>query len=144
MKRSLLLTFAAAACASALAACVAIQRAPGVLIASRPAGARIVVDGDDSGFVTPCTLALTREQHAIDLMLDGYQPARIAIDKGGDTWIMHWQEAYLDYHTWHFPLWLNMQDFWTPIKVERSFEPGRVFVALRLNEKSERPRRGGR
>ena len=127
-----------------LASCVAIQRAPGVELASRPPGARVVVDAEDSGFVTPCTIDIGRAKHQVDLQLDGYQPARVFFDEGGGTWIMHWNEAYADYHVWRFPLWLNMWDFWTPIKIDRGYEPARVFVALRLVEKNEHPRRGGR
>lgn len=134
----------AAALAVLACSCVAINRTPGVMISSRPAGARVVVDGQDSGFVTPCNIDIERSPHAIDLLLDGYQPARIAVDKGGETWLIHWNEAYMDYHVWNFPLWLNLYDFWTPVQIDRSFEPARIFVALRLVEKNERPRRGGR
>jgi hypothetical protein len=134
----------AAAFALLLASCVAIERNPGVMFASRPPGARVVVDGQDSGFVTPCNIDLERAPHNVDLLLDGYQPTRVVIGKGGETWLLHWDEAYMDYHTWNFPLWLNFTDFWTPVKIDRSFEPARVFVALRLVEKTERPRRSGR
>lgn len=125
-------------------ACTAIERSPGVLFASRPAGARVVVDGRDSGFVTPCTLALERETHAVDLLLDGYVPTRVAIDPRGETWLIHYNEAWADWRTWRFPLWVNLWDFVTPVKVERGFSPERVFVAMRLIEKGDRPRRGGR
>ena len=43
-----------------LSACAEIRRDPGVMFASNPSGARVVVDGVDSGFVTPCHLDLPR------------------------------------------------------------------------------------
>jgi len=47
--------------------------APGVDCASTPAGARILVDGTDTGLVTPATVAqLERGEHQIELQRDGF------------------------------------------------------------------------
>jgi len=45
---------------------------PAVDIRSTPAGARILVDGDDTGKTTPATLALEAGDHRISLELAGY------------------------------------------------------------------------
>lgn len=130
----------------ALASCVEIVREPGVMFASNPSGARVVVDGVDSGFVTPCHIDLERTTHDIDLVLEGYAPASVHIDDGGDTWLILWDEAYVNENTWRFPLWLNARDGLFPVKVERTYEPARIYVNLRLAESQDRPRRaaGGR
>jgi hypothetical protein len=143
----------------ALSACVEIQRDPGVMFASNPSGARVVVDGVDSGFVTPCHLDIPRATHDIDLVLEGHSPASVHIDATGDTWLILWDEAYVNENTWRWPLWLNARDGLFPVKVERNFEPSRIYVHLRLAEhqgragapakpdaapKANEPRRGGR
>ena len=49
------------------------EEAPGVDCASTPAGARIIVDGADTGLVTPATVAqLSRGEHQIELQRDGF------------------------------------------------------------------------
>jgi hypothetical protein len=121
--------------------CAAIQETPGVLFSTRPAGARVLIDGQDSGFVTPCHLDLSRTHHSVDLLLDGYVPTRIAVDSRSETWLIHYNEAWVDYSTWNFPAWLNFWDFMTPIKIERGYTPERIFVAMRQIEQGDRPRR---
>jgi hypothetical protein len=143
----------------ALCACAEIQRDPGVMFASNPSGARVLVDGVDSGFVTPCHIDIPRAAHDIDLVLEGHSPASVHIDATGDTWLILWDEAYVNENTWRSPLWLNARDGLFPVKVERNFEPARIYVNLRLAEsrgksgaaqrpeatpKPSAPRRGGR
>jgi len=112
--------------------CVAIERPPGVVIASNPPGARVLVDGEDTGFVTPCNLGLPHDPATIDLLLPGYQPAQIKLEPTSETHIMPWRDGMAGYNTWHFPLWLNIVDFLTPIKHTRRLSPGRIHVPLRL------------
>lgn len=115
------------------AACVAPARPLGLVVASDPPGARILVDGRDSGWVTPVHLGLPRKRQRIDLLLDGYQPATVVVAPGGKLYfLILWKEAYLSYQTWRFPLWLNFEDGLAPIKLSRSLHPARVFVPMRL------------
>jgi hypothetical protein len=130
--------------ASALASCVEIRPTPGVLFAADPAGARVVSEGKDSGFVTPGHIALERERHDVDLVLDGYHPSSIRIEEGGQVWLILWDEAWVNEQTWRFPLWLNARDGIFPVKVDRGYSPERVHVSLRLVEGQDRPRRGER
>lgn len=124
-------------------ACVEFRRTPGVMFATTPAGARVIVDGADSGFVTPCHVDLARTQHDVDLVLDGYRPASVRIEEGGETWLILWDEAWVNEQTWRFPLWLNARDGIFPIKIENTYDPARVYVRMRLIEGRDRPRRGG-
>jgi hypothetical protein len=124
------------------AACVELRRTPGVMFATQPPGARVVVDGADSGYVTPCHVDLERAAHEVDLVLDGYNAASVHIDKGGDTWLVLWDEAWINEQTWRFPLFLNARDGLAPIKIERTESPARVYVQLALIEGRDKPRRG--
>lgn len=113
-----------------LASCQ-IVRTPGVQIATSPPGARVLVDGRDSGFVTPCVLDLDREPQSLKLELEGYQAIERRVDERGEHWVIQWREMYLNQKVWRFPLWLNYVDGLTPWKIERGYSPERIFVRLR-------------
>ncbi len=115
------------------AACVAPAAPLGVLVASDPPGARILIDGHDSGWVTPAYLDLPDDRQRVDLNLDGYQPASLMVEPGGDPYylIVH-SEAYLGPSVWHFWLWLNYEDGLAPIKLTSGLQPARIFIPLRL------------
>lgn len=141
-RRAALGRFALALCALACGACVELQRVPGVMFATTPPGARIVVDGLDSGFVTPCHIDLTRERHEVDMVLEGYKPVSVSIESGGQTTLVFWDEAWVYPNTWRFPLWLNARDGFLPVKIERSYSPARVWAPLKLGDLRDTPRRG--
>src|SRR5690349_7122568 len=82
----------------------------GVMVASQPVGARVLVDGRDSGFVTPCCLAIDRKKQRIDLVLDGYQRASRVVADDDRTYLIYWDEAYLGPNTYRFPTFLNFYD----------------------------------
>jgi hypothetical protein len=118
--------------ATTVLACVSIERQPGVLIASDPPGARLLVDGRDSGFVTPCNVALARERQRVDLELEGFEPVSLVVDERGGYYLIHWREALVSNQTWRFPLWLNYRDGFFPVKLVRGYAPARIFVPLDL------------
>jgi len=123
----------AATVVSLAVACVAPTAPPGVMVASEPPGARILVNGRDSGWVTPAHLGLEQERQRLDIVLDGYRPATIVVQPGGQRYyLIHWDEAYASYNTWRFPLWLNFEDGLAPFKLARSLRPARIFVPLRV------------
>lgn len=128
---------------AATGSCLELRDSNGVMFATTPPGARVVVDGADSGYVTPCHVALPPASHDIDLVLDGYLPASVHVDEGGETWLILWDEAWMNEQTWRFPLWLNARDGLFPLKKDITFNPARVYVALALVEGRDKPRRGG-
>jgi hypothetical protein len=132
----------AAAFALGCVSCVELRRTPGVMFATSPPGARVMVDGVDSGFVTPCHVDLSRERHDVDMVLEGYKPVSVAIDSGGQTTLVFWDEAWIYPNTWRFPLWLNARDGFFPVKVERGYSPARIYAPLKLAESQDAPRRG--
>ncbi|MCE9594933.1 MAG: PEGA domain-containing protein [Planctomycetes bacterium] len=126
----LLRTLVLALAAVCFASCHIVQR-PGVALSTSPPGARITVDGRDSGFLTPCVLDIDRDDHTLDFELDGYQTASREVTSGGGVYVVLWREAYLNAKVWRFPLWLNYIDFFGPVKVDLGNSPGRIFVRLR-------------
>ena len=125
------------ACAClATSACQVLMPKPGVVIASDPPGARVLVDGRDSGFVTPCNLDLEQEDDErikLDLVLPGYRVARIDMLPDERSYSMRYIDMYADYSTWCFPLWLNFDDFLFPFKKESWSSPARIHVPMRLS-----------
>jgi hypothetical protein len=111
--------------------CVAFQNERGVTLATAPPGARVSVNGQDTGYVTPCHLGLPRERQRIDFELDGYLPATLQVVPSKDMSLIYWDEARVTNNTWRFPLWLNAEDGLWPVKLERGLAPRRVFIPLR-------------
>jgi hypothetical protein len=126
----LLRGLAALALAPLLAGCIAFHKKP-IQISSDPPGARVLVDGRDTGFSTPCLIRLEREEQTLALELEGYRTAarRLVPDSHTDT--VYWREMSVEYRTWRFPLWLNRDDAFIPWHVDRSLRPNRVHVRLR-------------
>jgi hypothetical protein len=116
-----------------LSACQVIRH-PGVVLDSEPPGARVVISGKDSGFVTPCAIELPRKRQRVEILLDGYKPVVRQIDPEQREWLILWDESYHTNKVWRFPLWLNFVDLFGPLKIERAYSPGRVFVRLRRSE----------
>ena len=103
----------------------------GVMIASKPVGARVLIDGRDSGFATPCCLAIDQKKQRVDLVLDGYQTASRIVDEDDRTYLIYWNEAYLGPNSYHFPMFLNVYDGWVPVRFEQTYSPERIFVHMR-------------
>jgi hypothetical protein len=97
---------------------------------SEPPGAKVIVDRQDSGFVTPCRLTLAHDDHGIELELPGYATAHLALEPSMDHDLILWQDMTLEFGQWRFPLWLNTKDTFSPLKLEANLHPGRVFVRL--------------
>ena len=111
----------------------AFPHSRGVMIASHPAGARVLINGRDSGFATPCCLALDAEKQRIDLVLDGYQTASRIVTDDNRTYLIYWNEAYLGPNSYHAAIFLNFYDFWVPVRFEETYAPERLFVRMRQN-----------
>jgi hypothetical protein len=114
-------------------ACVSNVAPKGVLVASEPPGARVFIDGRDSGWVTPAYLDLEPERQRIDVVLQGYDPATVVVAPSGERYyLVLWQEAFAYHNTWRCPLWLNYEDGLGPVKMSKRLEPSRIFIPLRV------------
>ncbi|HIF40924.1 MAG TPA: PEGA domain-containing protein [Planctomycetes bacterium] len=104
---------------------------------SAPAGAAILVDGEDSGFVTPALLDLPDpEDSRIEFVLEGYQTAVRQLDDERQGELVFWSEATTSPRKWNFPLFLPYTDFFffykraSASRLEQQVR-GRIFVRLR-------------
>lgn len=125
-------TSLSASCAAfALSGCTMFTTPSGVSFASDPTGARVIVDKKDSGFVTPCKLDLgSGSDVRIDLQFPGYTTATRYLTPDRHVYAILWSDMYASVGVWHFPLWLNLKDFFTPVKIDSTLSPGRVYVRL--------------
>ena len=125
-------TLPAAIAATFLAgACMVFDKNNAVVLSSDPPGARVLVNSKDSGFVTPCALGLdTGRLERIDLVYPGYETAVRILTSDHQLWVILWRDMYIDSSVWHFPLWLNLDDFFMPVKYDEVLSPTRVFVRL--------------
>lgn len=112
----------------ALAAC---QGTP-VHFASEPPGARILIDGEDTGFVTPCRIQLPdRSRSTVEFVVPGYQTATRELSTRSRGELVYWRDAAVHYNTWNFPLWLGYRDFFWPYKFQGGEWPRRLYVRLK-------------
>jgi hypothetical protein len=121
---------AAAGLLLGLAACVAITENP-IHLSTDPPGAHVLVDGKDSGFVTPCMLDIERQDTEIAFRLDGYAVDERDLTPDARWTMIFWREMSLIPVVWRCPLWLNRNDVFTPFKLDRSLTPNRIHVRLR-------------
>jgi hypothetical protein len=123
---------AALAC---LTSCMSISPR-GISVASEPPGARVHVDGRDSGWVTPCQIALDAEEtHVVKIAMDGFQPRELVLSPLERHGIVAWHEGVNGVKsTIRFPLLLPTFDLLFPFRHSQALAPGHVFVRLRPAE----------
>jgi len=96
----------------ALGSCIFLPKDADVTFASDPPGARVLIDGKDTGFVTPCGLALERNDDTrLDIALPGYVTATRFLTPDHQVYVLLWREMTVSKRTFRFPLWLNVRDF---------------------------------
>lgn len=105
----------------------------GTSFASEPPGARVHVDGRDSGWVTPCKIALdVDEPHVVTLAMVGYEPRELQLVPLHRRGLVSWSLGVnAPQSTIHFPILLPGWDLFFPIRDSQALAPGRVFVRLR-------------
>lgn len=114
------------------ASCVTVTP-PGTAFASEPPGARVHVDGQDTGWVTPCQIALDLDRsHVVTVALAGYVPREIRLEASRRTRVVDWDQAVVGMgSSTHFPILMPIGDFLFPVREDWNLAPGRVFVRLR-------------
>ena len=118
--------------ASALASCITVTP-PGILVATTPPGASVFVDGEETGFVTPCNIALDRDDHLLELRMRGYSSTRLTLRHSTRNTVVPWSTGIVSPITWPFPLFLPAKDLFLPIRTDKSPLPSRIHVELRLS-----------
>lgn len=99
---------------------------------SSPPGATLVVDGQETGFVTPCALDLEdADVRMVQFRLPGYEVATRELRSMDRSDLVYWREASGNLKTWNFPVWLGAEDFFIPRKDLSGEAPSRVHVRLK-------------
>jgi len=106
---------------------------PGTSFASDPEGARVLIDGRDSGWVTPCAFKLDEEEtHVVSFALVGYTPREVVLVPDDRLGVISWYQGVNGVRsTVRFPILLPTVDFLFPLREVQTLAPGRVFVRLR-------------
>jgi hypothetical protein len=114
---------------------------PGTLFASDPPGARVLLDGRDSGWVTPCRIALDEEQaHRVSLELPGYAARSISLQPARRVHFLTWAYGVNGWNVrGRFPLFLPTADLLLPFRENEALSPARIFVRLRPAEAPPAP-----
>lgn len=108
-----------------------LDRSTKVSLASDPPGAKVLVNRSESGFVTPCVIALDPGDAArIDLEYPGYVTATRVLTPDHRAFAVLGRDMYVRSEVWRFPLWLNTRDLFVPVKYDRTLSPGRLYVKL--------------
>ncbi len=104
----------------------------GTFFASQPPGAHVVVDGQDSGWITPCMIALDLEDdHAVRIELPGYAPRELRLDPNKRVLCIPWENGQTGLNPYpRFPLFLEWQSLFLPFRQNDMLAPARVFVRL--------------
>ncbi len=113
-----------------------------VLISSDPLGARILVDGEDSGRTTPARLRLGGffgKNHTITLQKKGYRQADRRVCQYTEGYTSKWIDGAYDTVMLPLPLFWTPGDFVTPFGIRSAIIPGELWIVL---EKDDAPKLG--
>ena len=115
----------------ACASCISTEADPTLSISTEPPGAQVLINGVDTGFATPCMLAVEDELMRIDVHLKGYEPERRIVTRDPKLETRYWSEMNSSVRTWRFPLFLNIHDLFNhPVREIMLLAPGRIFIRL--------------
>lgn len=109
-----------------------------VLITSEPLGARIELDGADTGRTTPATLAIAGNfgrDHVVRLSLDGHRPEVRRLYQYTEGYTSKWIDGANDEPTLPpMPLFWTAGDFVFPFAIRGAIVPGDLFVRLHRDD----------
>lgn len=108
-----------------------------VLIASEPPGARIVVDGVDTGRTTPASLALGGNfgrDHVVVLEKSGYRPATRRLFQHTEGYTSKLIDAAYDLTSIPLPFFWTAGDFVFPFGVRGALLPAELYVRLQRED----------
>jgi len=119
----------------ALGSCARNISPPGVFFSSEPPGARILVDGKDSGYVTPRMVAFdANESYHVTFDLPGFLDEEVVLLPHKIGYWIAWEEGVVNMYGLRFPLYLSMGDMLIPRRVNTIQAPSRVFVRMQTRE----------
>jgi hypothetical protein len=131
-RRSALLRAGLGALLAVLPGCLSATP-PGAYFATTPPGARVRIDGHDTGFVTPCMIDLDDGGRVgVQLELQGYRTASIVLAPASETTVVGWSHAVAaPWGALRVPIQLPAVDLFLPFRPDAGHHPQRVHVTLR-------------
>jgi hypothetical protein len=113
------------------ASCFSVQPAPTLSLSTHPPGALVLINGEETGFATPCILAVEEELIRVEIVLEGYDPETRIVTRDPKLETRYWSEMNAGSRTWRFPLFLPIHDlFASPVREVMILAPGRIFIRM--------------
>ena len=120
-----------------LPACTWWQSKENVLVSSQPLGARIIVDGLDTGRTTPAKLTIGGNfgsDHLLELQKPGFRTARRRLYQHTEGYTSRWGDGAYDLVMPPLPFFWTPGDFVFPFGVRGALLPAELFVQLEQND----------
>jgi hypothetical protein len=114
-------------------ACTWVHSRDDVLITSEPPGARIWVDGRDTGRTTPAKLTIAGVfggDHEVELTRKGCRPARRTLVQHTVGYTSMWIDGAYDLAMPTLPFFWTIGDFFFPFGIRAAIVPGELHVRL--------------
>lgn len=91
----------------------------------------VTINGEETGFATPCILAVEEEFMRVDISLDGYDDETRIVTRDPKLETRYWSEMNSGTRNWRFPLWLPIHDVLAnPVQEVMILAPGRIFIRM--------------
>ena len=111
-------------------ACIS-ETPAGTTFASDPPGALLYIDGEESGYVTPCSIHLAEgDDHRVRFELPGHLPAEFDLKPTLRVNVIGWGDGTVETTGFSSPIYLPLFALIAPIRTNRALTPGRIFVRL--------------
>ncbi|MCK5944224.1 MAG: PEGA domain-containing protein [Planctomycetes bacterium] len=120
-----------------LPSCTAWLEKKDVLITSEPLGARILVDGEDTGHTTPHVLPIGGNfgrDHVVRLEKRGYRPAHRRLYQHTEGYTSKWIDGAYEVVMFPLPFFWTTGDFLLPFGIRGALLPRELFVRLQRTE----------
>ena len=120
-----------------LPACTWWQSGENVLVSSQPLGARICIDGQDTGKTTPSRLTIGGNfgsDHLLELKKPGYRTARRRLYQHTEGYTSRWNDGVYDLAMLPLALFWTTGDFLTPFGVRGALLPAELHVQLETSD----------
>lgn len=117
----------------ALSACTSWQSHGDVLICSEPLGARILVDGEDTGETTPALLAIGGNfcsDHVIELAKPGYRTATRRVYQHTEGYTSKINDGVYTLVMPPLPIFWTSGDLLMPFGIRGALLPAELYVRL--------------